>query len=387
MDKPYQKVQKPKNKKEIMTLIMGRIEEQARNKKIRKKDIALRLKVNSSMVTHYFKLSSHIPFSKFVELLIMVYDKPEDRLPFINEYVKVTNKMDNLKEIVEWYLVNGSVSEIEKIGCLLKNDQHFLSVVNLIILRNTRKIKKMDFYKHVQKNKDLYYSGYETKILWQIAYLYSLLDFNSYRLLEYHAAELLEMINDEGNSFLKKAFYLRVKEMLAISYLRQNRVKEARDICFNVISETDSDLFPVPISSFYNLLSESYAFTDINEAQSYNKQAFMIYEKCINENINRRLILESTHDFIKIHNGDFKNLFLSDPSEKAHYLAKIPGKEIDALNLLFEIEKYRESLSPFQIYYKALALKDTKLLEKSEEGFVLEGNAYYSRLPKTAKFK
>jgi hypothetical protein len=95
-------------------------------------------------------------------------------------------------------------------------------------------------------------------------------------------------------------------------------------------------------------------------------------------------MLYATHDFIKITNGMYKNLYLTDKAEEAHYLSSQPDESSKerALYLLEEIAKERGKLSPFQIYYKALALGDMQLMRFAEKEFLKNGDLFYAQLPR-----
>ncbi|MEF7566043.1 AimR family lysis-lysogeny pheromone receptor [Bacillus infantis] len=210
--------------------------------------------------------------------------------------------------------------------------------------------------------------------------------FKGYSLVEFHTKEIMNLMKSISNEFLAASFKLRVMEAAAYTALRRNDVLKAREIAFELIEETDEDMFPIAISSINNLLAESYVFDDSILALRYNKKALKIFNQYLPENVHRKRILESTSDFIKIHSGNIQGLFLSDPAERIHWLSKSTQKVENelALSLLDEIEKENGELSPFQKYYKGLAANDPRVLEEAVDAFVLKGDLFYSQLPKLA---
>jgi predicted transcriptional regulator len=361
------------------------IREDAKKRKISNKIIAKKLNISEGMVSNYFNLIYRIPFNKLIELLIMVYEDKKQIDKCINDFLDKTNKMDNIKEAAEWFATNGDFQRLSNLVKKYKKDECIFAIYDLFLKRNKRKIDKKEFYRSVEMIRENGVTNPEAKILCRIAQSYSHLDFKAYTTLEFLASDTLLIIEKLNKGFIQTSYKLRCYELLAIAHLARKDVKKAEEIVRKALSEADEDTFPVPVSSFLNLLSEIYVFSNFDHSIQYNREAFNVFKKAQNGNLNRLSILQATHDFIKIHHHDFSDLFLTDPSEKAHLLAKMGGEKNVKLSLeiLNELEK-ENGLSPFQMYYKGLALKDHTLLEQSEYEFISRGNLFYSTLPKNA---
>lgn len=366
--------------------LMSLIREDAQKGKINNKKIAKELNVSEGTVSNYFNLTYRIPFNKLIELLNLIYDDNKHSEKVISEFLEKTDKLDNIKEAVEFFSINGDYRWVTKLIKKHKNEDSIFRVYELLLKRNRKKIEKKDFYRNVELCKENGLSSLEMKILCSIAHAYANLDFNAYNTLEFLVNDILSLTDKLNKEFLKFAYRLRCYELLAVANLMRCEYKAAEEILIKALSETNSNHFPISTSSFLNLLSELYVFTDFNKSLDYNLKAFDVFNKSKCNNTNRLSILEATHDFIKIHHNDYSNLFLSSPAEKAHFYAKIGGAENQtyALKILDEIEK-NSTLSPFQLYYKGLALRDKTLLEKSEYEFLSKGSLHYAYLPRTAK--
>jgi predicted transcriptional regulator len=367
--------------------IMISISEDAKKRKISNKKIAEKLKISESQVSNYFSLKYRIPFNKFIAMVIMIYEEQKQIDNWVAYFLEKTKKADNIKEAAEWFSVNGDYQRLSNLIKTYKNDECIFPIYELFLKRNRKKINKEEFYRSVEAIREQKTNDPEFKILRRIAQAYSYLDFKSYTSLEFLAKDTLQLINKLKKDFIQTSYKLRCYELIAIAHLARNEIIQAEEILIKSLNETNEDTFPIPVISFLSLLSEVYMFRDYKQSLDYNQKAFRVYNKVPNGKLNDKLnVLKSTHDFIKIHHNDFTNLFLTDPSEQAHLLVKNGGEENVkmALDILNKLEN-ENGLSPFQLYYKGMALEDPNVLEQSEYEFINKGNIFYSSLPRNAK--
>jgi transcriptional regulator with XRE-family HTH domain len=364
------------------------IREDAKKKKINNKLIAGRLNVSEGQISNYFNVNNHIPFNKFIELLTFIYEDTKQIDQHIEKYINETKRIENLKEAAEWFSVNGDYKKISNLVKRHKKRDCIFEIYEVFLKRKKQYIGKEEFYRSVEEIKEHGINNIDTKVLCRIATAYANLDFNAYTTVEFLMNDTLALLDKLNNNFIQTSYKLRCYELIARACIARNNLKKAENILLYGLGLADSDTFPVPVSAYFHLLSEIYLSSDYTKAINYNTKAFEALKK-VHSGVNHERLagLKATHDFIKIHHNNFSNLYLNNPAEKAHLLAKIGGEEncANALMILEEIESKNGYLSPFQLYYKGLVLKDKKVFEQSEYEFINGGNLYYAIIPKTAK--
>ena len=146
------------------------------------------------------------------------------------------------------------------------------------------------------------------------------------------------------------------------------------------IKEVNDQDFPFSVNYARIILAQSYLFKSTIIATKYSNEALdLIKNDKHNRYVNRRKALKATYDFINIVAGNYENLFLEDNSEKAHFFAKVGRKE-EALEILKKLEMEKGRLSPFQLYYRAIATNCIKDYEKAKEEFVKNGDFHFIKL-------
>jgi transcriptional regulator with XRE-family HTH domain len=362
-----------------MKKLINSLKEDKKKYKISNKQIAYATNLSQATISNYFNNAFRIPFHKFVEILHIIYRNHEYKIDKrIHQYLLKIDKIDYIKEAIEWFFTNGENKKAHELIMLHLNNDPSLELYKILSLRAQRSIKKEDFYRELEliKRKKL---DEETIALAKIAEMYNQLDFKSFIMLDFLANEAISTLKNISNEYFKKTFELRILEMKALTELMRDNVENAREICNRVIANYDSIHFPIPLSSFYNILSESYIFEDYEKALKYNKIAFNIISQTKGECESRKNILESTHDFMKIYHNDFENLYLTSLAEKAYYFAET-NKGEEAITLLNEIEMDSGVLSAFQLYYKSIATKDENIRQLARDKCIQSGNYFYSKI-------
>lgn len=367
-----------------MKLLLEEIKKKSKAQKIANKYLAQILEITPGQMSNYFNLKNRIPFSKYIKLVLFLYDKPHEIDLLLKKYAECsTNKKDSIRESIEWFYNNGKLTLVQEVINKNKGDSMF-NIYRLLILRSKKIVTHEQFYIELEKLKDVASSCIEEKVLRRIATLYAFADLRSYNMIPFNVEIALNLASQVTNTYLRESYKSRIYESWAYSELKRNNLAKAEEIALKVIN-THGENFPLSVNYMLILMSEIYVLSDYSESIEYIKSSLAFFEKeNLWDNMHRRAILEATHDFIKIHHNKFDHLFLSDTSEEAHYLAKLGGKENSrkALELLCYLEKKNGKLSPHQLYYKALATNQLSDMEAALDEFIKHGDIYYAALSK-----
>ncbi|CAM4106246.1 AimR family lysis-lysogeny pheromone receptor [Mesobacillus thioparans] len=364
-----------------MKKVMESIKEDARKRKITNKEIAKFLGISSGQVTHYFNLTNKIPFSKFTELCRYIYEEETKIEPHLISYVEKISKKEYIREAVEWFSNNGKRMLLEKVLELKGEEDPLLRIYSLLLLRNKREIKAQDFYIRLDALRDKSLDYPEWKALIRIATLYAFWDLKSFSMIPFIAEEALKQAEMITNQYLQKSYQTRVLEVKAIVEMKRNNLEESEKFAMEVIRNENDN--PLSANSMYSLLSEMYVFRNYERSVEYISKALAQFSALeLTGYSNRQGMLEATHDFIKIYHGKTDFLFLTDPSEEAHFLAR-KGTDKDkkrALEILSKIENENHRLSSHQLYYKALCTGKKEDMDNALNQFIINGDLFYSYL-------
>jgi hypothetical protein len=364
-----------------MEKVIGSIKEDAKKQKITNKEIAKFLGISSGQVTHYFNLTNKMPFSKFADLCRLIYQDESKIEPKLISYIEQISKIEYIREAAEWFSNNGKRKLLEKTLKLKGKDDALLRIYELLLLRNKRQIKAQDFYIQLDALKDISLDYPEWKALIRIATLYGFWDLKSYSMIPFLAEEALKQTDEITNQYLQKSFRIRVLEVKAIVEMKRNNLEAAEKLALEVIQNEKDN--PLSANSMFSLLSEMYVFRNYERSIEYIRKAMAQFSLLnLIGYSNRQGMLEATHDFVNIYHGKTDFLFLTDPSEEAHFLAR-KGTNKDkkkALEMLSKIEKENHQLSSHQLYYKALCTGKKEDMDNALNQFIINGDLFYSYL-------
>lgn len=373
-----------------MIKIFQYLENICEKKEISQEMIGQRIGVSPASVSNYFNGKQEIKFIPFLSLLDYLIDDYNEKLKLIYNFCKEPKKyLESDRVAIEW-AANNSEFDLQK---LLLNKMQ-LNTTNkthsepyvLLINRNLQKINKKDFLSESLELNRKKYTKVETQIIQEITFIYALWNmgnhnFDTLKFLSDSVLEKIQRITSKDSTYLKNSFEIRVFEVLANLHLKLNQVEEAREICSSILSQEDIEKFPVPLISLYRLLAESYIFTDVKKALFYMEKSITVLNKSTHSlNKYKKNGIESTSDHLRIIAGLKDGLYLNDESEKAHFYA-MNGRSDKALKILRDLEQKNQSLSAHQLYYKALALRDNKLMDEARKAFYKNGDSFYARLP------
>jgi transcriptional regulator with XRE-family HTH domain len=359
-------------------------------KNIKQEMIAARIGVGTASVSNYFNGKQEIKFINFLYLLDYLVEDQKKKSELVFDFCKHSTKhIESDRVAIEW-ASNNSEFKLQEllIRKMKKNDTNkpHAEPYEILIRRNFNNIDKKEFFKATKSLHKKKFNKPETEVLMEIAYIYALWDLGVYKLemmtfLAEMAAEKLERITSKDTQYIKRSFSIRIKEMLANLYLKGNEIEKVREIANSIFDMEDLHLYPSPIISIYRVLAESYLFTDKDQSIEYiDKSLRLLNDGSTSLNEMKRDGIQSTSDHIRIHNGMLENLFLTDQSELAHYYATV-GEVEKALNVLDTIRKKGKELTAHQLYYKAKALNNKQLMERSRKAFYENNDRFYAQMP------
>lgn len=359
---------------------LEQIQNDIKNKDIQQKLLAAKISVSEPRLTQYLKGDVKMKFFQFFLLIQKVYEDEIIIDKYLHEFIEQTTKAENIKECLEWSFQNGNTSLFEI--ALEKADKETSQVYTLLFLRKRKKIEAEELFERAETLKSGRIKQDDMKMLLQIISLYAQYDLKKYSTITLYTNLILNQIGIQKKSYILSSIWIRAKELAAIAYLKGGQVERAREVAHTLLKECNEQLFPLPITSMLSLLAESYLFTDGKKSSEYIERAISIFQGLgMKKYVYREHSLKATHDFIKIHNEDYTNLYLTDRAEKAHYHAKQKEKEHKqkALLILGEIES-AGPLSPHQTYYKSLATGRLEDYEFSRNTFYANGDLFYTQL-------
>ncbi|WP_430508378.1 AimR family lysis-lysogeny pheromone receptor [Rossellomorea marisflavi] len=367
-----------------MKNLMAKIKEDKKTRGISNKDIAALIKVSDTQVSRYLNSKDRTPFFEFIKILELVYgnevsgERCRDR--FV-EFVEVNSRKENDRIMLEWLSQQGENDLLRVVINRAKADDYYPMLGNIyeiLLKRKEKTITNEDFYFKSDALKTHFKIQDEETVMVMIASIYSNWGMGCYKLVDLLAERATSEIMKITDEYLRRSYTIRVQEMQMYSALKQNRINHVVEIAHEIISVYSPDEFPYIINSAYVILAEVH------------RDQFEISMKYICESMNlsadhlmnhklRDHGIKSTHDFVKISNNEFSGLFLQSDSDAAYMYAKTGNKQA-CLQILHEIEKGR-ALTPYEHYYKGIALQDKVILEKAFEEFVKAGDLFYAKLP------
>ncbi|WP_281998716.1 AimR family lysis-lysogeny pheromone receptor [Priestia flexa] len=369
------------SKKKLMAIIDYELE----RKGITKSEVAVQLGVSKGTVSNLFNLKHKVGYMKFIELTRIAFGK------YHHEYIEMFCKDSQEKverEALEWAYSNSNMKVLkillERATFKVKVNP-IISVYELQMMRMEKKISIQDFFDQIEnltytdpKNMDL-----ATVILLGISTVYHYVDVAAYKAVAFKANNLLKQIQNIESAYLRMAYSLRVKVALIISSMKSNNLKLAKSIGDDLTNKETLEMFPLYFNNALVCLSEIFVFSNKRKSFSYiHHSVTLMNGGYFSENPKWQKIIKSTYDFVHIYHNDFNNLFLEDPAEMAHYLAKqsTPSEKEKAIAILDELERKNGYLTNFQTYYRALALESNRMMAAAKDQFYQSGDFFYAQL-------
>ncbi|MCP3742739.1 AimR family lysis-lysogeny pheromone receptor [Rossellomorea sp. BNER] len=384
-----------------MKVIMSEIKKEMEKQGIKQKVIGP--EIGSKNLSNNLSGKEQMAFIPFVKLVNLIFKEEEGLiLNYIKRFLDKTTRDENIRVALEWSIqtghtdmlrtaikkckqIKGSAKNEKKKERDSKNETHkqLAKIYELFIKRNELNVERVDFFFKLEEIRNSTISRIEPEVLLKIGRLHYYSESGNYRgILD--EVRFIETGNVTQN-YLKDSFTLRVLEQKARALLKyENDYKGANDVLKEILTY-DRDLYAFSIINALSLLAELNTLDNYDLANKYIVEAIRLSSKIKSSSSYARQerMLKSTHDFIQLYHGRFNNLYLTDPAENIFYLIKKGDKESfqEAIKLLNELELTNGILSPFQLYYKAIATGEKRYLIESQREFHRLGDFYYSRIP------
>jgi transcriptional regulator with XRE-family HTH domain len=368
-----------------MKRLMNTIDAEREKKKITKTDLAKHLKVSPAAITHYFSGKNQMNLHTFLKIVKYIYGN-EDR-EIMRKFLMSCDKKFNI-EVMEWCYSNG---EMELLGLVLKKDckggkSDASCLYELLRKRRLGEISMQDFYSNVDflKMKINSFSEPHLHVLMVICSCYAYAGLYAYRLMTELPENTLNELKNIKSEYLRKSYELRLYEAIIDSHIKIKKVDHALELAERFINDEVKIGFPVQYMSICSLKAQALIFTDYQISVKYMKEIIAMFDGSLKEDVAKRAMYTAEHDFIKIVNRDFTDLYLDDQEEVAHFLASQDDEEsrMRAMEIIDElIEEYGEA-DMYHKYFKALAGRDCTLMKEAERDFLIAANLFYADLPR-----
>jgi hypothetical protein len=296
-----------------------------------------------------------------------------------SEWCLTFKRPKNIKCAFEFLASNRKLDHLERLINLVKQDYNSRDLndwAEIYSILLTYKRNPKDF-SYIHQLRSYSPRKLETKILstlLEMYYLYAQKEYGSMFTLSESIESSLSQIKDP---YIRSSFSHRLFQMLAYAYLyRFNEPEKARYYAKKIISnDFSADL---AIDSYY-IMGISFFFEDCDKCLTYLEKYIELLTQQGRYDL-ANSIRENDIPFVQAHWGRSQSLEEKVAlSEKAHYEAKWGDKGI-ALRLIEECLA-SEGVSPFKLYYKALASGEASLFLESLIIFSKKGNKFYAKLP------
>ncbi|WP_088350564.1 AimR family lysis-lysogeny pheromone receptor [Bacillus cereus] len=374
--------------------------------------LAMRFKVTHTTVNSYFNKKGKFDFMHFVDALRLY--KPKDikfRRNCIKECIPTLSHknlklalevldmfgeyelQDMIMQQINKFKSNQTETEKEMKKGISKTVRINLNLVPLyqtLRERSENTITPKVFFEKVDKmRKNQKYIDNELVIMLILNTIYSFFDLGNYKMVNEYIQQLLPDIIKIKCRSLRDSFLLRIKEMEIFVNLHENKLRESRQQCFDIIND-ETNCYVSTKAVAYCKIGESYVFSDYQKAKEYMEKSLKVIGDPPNKKLElRREKVLNTLLFLRIyhkrdlHTINFDNL---DQAERAFLYVRL-GENEKAIRILQTLKSNNGYLSSFQLYYMGLAVggeEGKRYLELSLESFSKSGDFFYVFLPKEA---
>ncbi|PGK75910.1 hypothetical protein COC60_15340 [Bacillus thuringiensis] len=374
--------------------------------------LAMRFKVTHTTVNSYFNKKGKFDFMHFVDALRLY--KPKDikfRRNCIKECIP-TLSHKNLKlalEVLDMFgeyelqdmiiqrinKFKSNQTETEKemkkgISKTVRINLNLVPLYQTLRERSENTITPKVFFEKVDKmRKNQKYIDNELVIMLILNTIYSFFDLGNYKMVNEYIQQLLPDIIKIKCRSLRDSFLLRIKEMEIFVNLHENKLRESRQQCFDIIND-ETNCYVSTKAVAYCKIGESYVFSDYQKAKEYMEKSLKVIGDPPNKKLElRREKVFNTLLFLRIyHKRDLHTINFDDldEAERAFLYVRL-GENEKAIRILQTLKSNNGYLSSFQLYYMGLAVggkEGKRYLELSLESFSKSGDFFYMFLSKEA---
>ncbi|MEK4697864.1 AimR family lysis-lysogeny pheromone receptor [Bacillus sp. FSL M8-0063] len=382
-------------KNQVMMELLKKINNDLFALKITNNELSSYLGIAKSTVSSILNGKTEMSFNYLIKIIMKIYKKPYVTLKdeMISAYL-IHAKPENRREALEYAAFRREFDSLKAITDIEKSsateiNQEFAKVYG-IIFRHCKDVEEYspeDFYDDLEECKSDV-SSWEMKVLIDILLCQTLYQTKEYKKLFKRISVAETNIKEIKNKFIYNSFLVRIKEVLIVTCMMQNEVKQARSACIELMNMCDvNNGFVIQKANSYYNMGESYIFEDYSKAKMFLEKSLAVLsdemfagEKDIERKKER---IKSTIIFLKIHHyRDIQDVYSGLDKNGHVYLELQKGNKEKAEKYLLEIEKENGALNEFQTCYMGLARNDKSLLEKSYVMFLQKKSLFYANLPK-----
>ncbi|NMH67314.1 hypothetical protein HF072_00655 [Bacillus sp. RO3] len=367
-----------------MEKLLLTIIEDIKKRKLNKKSISASLPISAAALGKNLNGVSAFDFFNYILMIKVIYkDEVDIQKKRIREFFLKNKKPQNFKYMLEWASNNGEDELLTLLNKRLEKDTYYsgsAEMYSLLQLRKSEEISSMDFLMRVKSLKLGSEEVVESRSLKNILDIYALWDLKAYTAIEPHSNLALQYLKDNVSpSYSRDSHELRILEMRLSGMIKRNNQLGVEKTIEDIFAKKNLSEFPIQLNSIYLTIAEFYSPSDFDLSKKFLEKAFQIDNELLKKHKRRLRSLEATHDHIHISNGSYDNLFMTDQSEVAHYFAKT-GEVNHAIEILDYMELKHNGLSPYQKFYKAIALNDKQLFKEAFDDFIYSGDIFYSQV-------
>lgn len=366
----------------VYAKLFSKLNEEIRKKNKKQKNIARNLGISPEQLNQFLKTTVKIRFTLFVKLLVEIFEDEISKIEsYLETFILVTPKVENVRECLEWSSHNGKNKLFEKALNRAASDKKLketASCYQLMLERRTKRRPLLQIFDEIEEMK-FKIKQRENAALLNLLSLNILDDLNRSSSISLYARSTSKIIEQISEGYIKGAYEFRLNQLLTISLLKEGNAESAIEKGEKLLKE---DAYIISKIYIYSIVAQAYLFSNKEKAIFYVEKAIeLFYNNPIDDYRQLEHALKSTSDFIKIHLNHLDDLYLEDMAEKAHYYAKI-GKKEKSLKLLDELENSNGKLTPFQLYYKAISTNKKEDFDLAKDAFITSGNLFYCKLIK-----
>lgn len=384
------------NKKDqVMMELLKKINDDLFASKITNNELASYLGIAKSTVSSILNGKTEMSFNYLIKIMMKIHKRPYVALKdsMISDYLLYA-KPENRREALEYAAFRREFHSLKMITDIEKSstteiNQEFAKVYEIVFkhCKDVEKYSPEDFYDELEECKSNV-SSCEMKVLIDILLCQTLYQTKEYKKMFKRISIAEENVKEIKNKFIYNSFLVRIKEVLIVTYMMQNEVKQARLTCNELLNMCDSNngFFIQRANSYYNI-GESYIFEDYLKAKMFLEKSLSVLNDEMftgDKDIERKKgRVKSTLIFLKIHHyRDIEDVYSELDKDGHVYLELQKGNKEKAEMYLLEIEEENGSLNEFQTCYMGLARNDKSLIEKSYMMFLQKKSLFYANLPK-----
>jgi transcriptional regulator with XRE-family HTH domain len=344
-------------------------------------EIAKETGVTTSALSHSRNDGTELSFIDYLNLAKIAAKLAGER-NYINLFSDLCLKFKrpiNIKRALEFLSVHRKLDHLERLIDIVKTEYNSKELrdwaeIYSIILLYQRDSRNFTYMNQLRGYSPKYL---ETKILSTMVEIYHFYRENEYKSMLALVKTIEGVLGNIKDKYIQTSISNRLFQILAFTHLyRYADIQKARYYAEKIISSKYSATLA---SESYYIMGMTFFFEDCDKCLAYLEK----YLKSLEEQGRYELaslIRKNDIPFVQAHWGRKQSYEESvSPAEEAHFEAKWGDKE-KALKLV-EQAITTEGVSPFKLYYKALATGNASLFLESLVLFSKKGNKFFAKLP------